>query len=173
MRQQFYWPQSYISLQGSSISLAFVQILFGGEGASSSVLHLKLTFGHPQFSPQSWRMREEREAGNITTDTSVSRCHHHCLKSNLKNLAVLPCAAPQDQVLCFLWSSCPWYKNHDHLYDSKWLRSQTWNLIVCIISLLKGSLQAIPRPTWVFSAVHAAFSMGNLDEESIIRKIRV
>lgn len=32
VRQQFYWPQSYISLQGPSISLAFFQILPGGGG---------------------------------------------------------------------------------------------------------------------------------------------
>lgn len=59
------------------------------------------------------------------------------------------------------------------IYTSKWLKSQAWNLVVCIISLLKGSLQIILRHHWVFSAVHAAFSMGNLDAESMLRKMRI
>lgn len=80
VRQQFYWSRPYISLQGSSRSLAFVQILFGGEGASSSVLLLKHTFGHPHFSSQSWTIRKAREVGGITTVTSARHCHHHCLK---------------------------------------------------------------------------------------------
>lgn len=32
VRQQFYWPQSYTSPQGSSTSLAFIQMLFGRGG---------------------------------------------------------------------------------------------------------------------------------------------
>lgn len=43
VKQQFYWPRSCISLQGPSVSLAFVQILFGGGGVSSSKLVLKLS----------------------------------------------------------------------------------------------------------------------------------